>query len=85
MKVQTIQNVDSDACDVSIGRTAGIFSRIREVGVLDKQDAGGDIPLFGDHTDTPATRIVANNLKINFLANVPEITTEQNKLQASGR
>lgn len=57
-----MENVNTDAGYVGVGRTARVFPGVRKLGVLYEQVARGDVTLLRDHAHATAAGVVANHL-----------------------
>jgi hypothetical protein len=60
--VLTIEDVNSDAFGLSVGRVALIATGVRWPRLLDEQEAGGSLPLLCDDADATSRRIITDYL-----------------------
>lgn len=61
--VLTIEHVNSNTGNISVWRTAGIFSRVRQLGVLDEEVARCHVTFLCDDADAASLRVVADHLQ----------------------
>lgn len=59
----TMKYVDSDASNVGVGRTAGIFARVCQLSVLDQQVACSHFTFLCDHANATSVGVVADYLQ----------------------
>jgi hypothetical protein len=61
--VLTIEHVNSNTGNISVWRAAGIFSRVRQLGVLNEEVARCHVTFLRDDADAASLRVIADHLQ----------------------